>query len=286
MSECNRAASTAAVVLLLLACAGRAYAEDPAGQAEERDVPEPQVPGVETLPPGVSPDPWTSWATGQDVDSIPRIGIDLSFGTGTFAPSPAGSGTEAPTHSEFNDVAFEASLRLGYDLSPALALVLGALMIVQDSGSYSVEGPSGPLEIRSKDDGTVAGFIGLRLSLPLAHLGGRLLEFTRTEAPTGVNLQLLAGIGPAMIAGMNVYYDGGAPYFTEETHEYWGTAVNPGFFLGLRIEYRWVNFGLFADFTMAYLGRPEPSQDPLWAESSVAGPMVPLLFNLGFSLHF
>ena len=272
-------------ILLFIFALAHAGAAEPE-PVDDRDVPELQLPGVEALPSGVSPDPWTTWVTGQDIDGTPRISIDFSFGSGTFAPSPAGSGENAPTHAEFNDIAFGLSLRIGYNLSPGLGLVLGMLAFIQDDGSSTIQGPSGPLAIRSKDDsGTIAAFAGLRLSLPLAHIGGgRLLKFSRTEAPTGVAVHFLAGLGPAMISGMEVEWGGESQ--PRESQKYWVSTVNAAFLFGLRLEYRWVNFGLFIDFTAAYLGRPKPSYDPLWADISVAGPMVPMLYNLGVSVHF
>ena len=255
------------------------------GIAEEREVPEPPAPALEAVPRGFEPGTWTSWAAKQDVDRLPRISLDLSFGSGRFAPEQAGSGTDAPKHTDFSNLEAGFSLRIGYNLSPALGLALGSLLLVRADDSFEAEGSSGPYSISTTAGPVSASYLALRLSLPFAHLGGRPFRFSRTEAPTGFTVHFLAGAGFAYLGRVNLWYSPPGSGMTEE-HEYWKDTMNPCFLGGIRLEYRWVNFGIFLDFTAAHLGQPEPTEDPLWADSSVADPLVALLGSLGFSLHF
>ncbi|MCU0722735.1 MAG: hypothetical protein MUC63_03835, partial [Planctomycetes bacterium] len=171
------------------------------------------------------------------------------------------------------------------DLAPALGLVLGAHLYIRDDGDWTAQGPSGPLTIESKDDGDIALFLGIRLSLPFAHLGGRLFRFSRAEAPTGFAFHVLVGGGFALLGGMNLYYSDPSD-MSYQDRPYWKSSTGVCFAFGARLEYRWVNFAVFLDFTAVNLGEPEPTDDPEWAASAEAGPVVPLVGSLGISVHF
>ncbi|MCU0722736.1 MAG: hypothetical protein MUC63_03840 [Planctomycetes bacterium] len=252
---------------------------------DEREVPEPRLPGVETLPPGVSPEPWTTWATNQDVDRLTRIDLRLCFGAGTFLPLMAGSGTDAPKHDEFCNLEMGGFARIGVDLSPALGLALGLFFGArrEESNRVVASASGGPSGAEVERAGPIAaGFLGLRFSLPFSHLGGRLFRFSRTEAPTGLTLSVLAGGGLSFLGSVDMV-DDSAP---DGWRRYWEDSNQPCFLVGLGLEYRWVNIGIFADFAVMNLGTPEPSTDPVWAASSVAEPMVAILASVGFSFHF
>jgi hypothetical protein len=276
---------SAGVILWTIAgLAGPCLAGEP-GVAEERDVPEPLSPALEAVPRGFEPGTWTSWTANQEVDRLPRISLDLSFGAGSFAPEPAGSGTDAPSYSDFASLQMGFSLRFAYNLTPALGIALGTCLLMRSEGTVEIPGTSGSIEADLTAGPVSATFLGLRLSLPFAHLGGRPFRFSRTEAPTGFAAHVLAGLGFAYLGDVTLWYSLPGSGFTEE-HTYWRDTVNPCFLLGVRLEYRWVNFGIFVDFTMTHLGQPEPTDDPLWADSSVASPMIAFLGSLGLSLHF
>jgi hypothetical protein len=283
------------IAFLLAALGGPALAGEepapggagvPAAEAgDERDVPEPRLPGVEALPPGVEPEAWTSWYAGQDIDRTPRIDINVSAGIGGFAPTRAGSGTDAPSHDDISGIDIASLMRIGYRLSPGLGLGVLTLYIERHNDKYDMSEPMGGTTYEFGGSPVLGAFLTLRATLPFAHLDGRLLRFSRTEAPTGFALHLHAGLGFAMIDQTRISWFG-SPTLGDGESIYFSKTENPAFLAGLGLEYTWVNFGFFVDFIVVNLGTPEPSSDPLWAESSVAEPLVAMLGSVGFSVHF
>ena len=285
MSIHKPALAGAAGMVLLLSAWTACLAEEaasPEPAAAEREVPELQVPGVEALPPGESPEPWTTWVTDQEVDSIPRISIELRLGIVQSLPRMAGSGPNAPKYTDINDPGQELALGTGYRLTPSIGIDLQYLLFRMPGIPYNFDPAGSSSEF---DDAAAMGLVvGLKLALPLAYPSSKLFRFQRTEAPEGFSVYARIGFGVALNFKRNILSQGSmaAPYDVG----YYHSGIGFLFAGALGMEFRWVHFGLCLEFGYWDLGKPTPSNDPLWAERSKSQSFAVVGGMLGFNLSF
>jgi len=267
-------------ILLFIFALAHAGAAEPE-PVDDRDVPELQLPGVEALPPDVSPEPWTTWVTDQEVDSIPRISIELRLGIVQSLPRMAGSGPNAPKYTDINDPGQELALGTGYRLTPSIGIDLQYLLFRMPGIPYNFDPAGSSSEF---DESIAMGLVvGLKFSLPLAYPSSNLFRFQRTEAPEGFSVYARIGFGLAYNLGRKIQSPN--PMNIPETryHEPDSGSLFSG---ALGMEFRWVHFGLFIEFGYWDLGKPTPSNDPLWAEKSKAESFAVVGGMLGLNLSF
>jgi hypothetical protein len=164
-----------------------------------RDIPEPPRPGLETIPRGLAPRTWETWARGQDIDAMPRLSIRfLAFGAQPL-PFSAGNGDQSPDWDDVAEFSPGLGLELGYQLAPTLALFLSMYNVFMSGGYYESEWMGNKFEADFDDNNVLGLGFGVKLSLPLEYSASRLLRFSRLEAPVGLNIYLKLAVGVANI---------------------------------------------------------------------------------------
>jgi len=255
------------------------------GAEAEREVPEPPIPGIEGPPPGVEPEPWTTWATGQDVSRLNRISLDLSLGPCMPLAGPAGSGKEAPSYDEVSAPGILTLLEGRYNVTPVLSVTLAGLICKVGDGTFDSDPGDTIPSYEFSAMVIFGGFAGLRLELPLNYKSSKLLRASRVEAPVGFSLSMTLLVGFASTTGMNVWWLDSAAGMTIQS-SYFESSVNLAYLGGLGLEYRWTHISLHLTFSIADFGVPSPSGEPAWADSSKASKFIVFGSQLGLGFHF
>jgi hypothetical protein len=273
-----------ATFLVLASFAGKAAAGEAAAKGG-REVPEPRIPGIEVVPPGIEPEPWTTWATGQDVSGLNRISLGLSVGAGFPLANPAGSGRDAPSYDEVSATTILVLLEGRYNLMPVLSVTFAGLICKAGDGSFDAD-PND--SIPTYDFSAMVlfgGLAGLRLELPLNYPASRFLRASRAEAPEGFSLSMTLLIGFAQNTGMSVWWPDPGGGGTIDSPYFEGSA-DLAMLSALGLEYRWTQFSLHLTLSFMDFGVPAPSNDPAWTESSKASTFRVIGAQLGLGLHF
>ncbi|GEM_PF-3257182 len=251
-----------------------------------RDVPPAPLPGIETVPRGLSPSSWRTWAMDQDVSSLPRINLRLSSAFAGTVSNMAGSGQDAPLYEEIFEPGPMLTLEFGWTLTPTLELALGSFYMSQGGKEYEAE-ISGIHQWYDFEDLNAFGFfLAAKIRLPLWYSSRRLFRFSRAEAVTGFSLVCTLGAGFVHIDDVGVEYEDPpmSGFWTWKT--YFDSSENPVLLGRLGLEYRFVNFAIFVDGGAMDLGTPTPSSDPAWAEDSKADSLFVPVFHVGISIQF
>jgi hypothetical protein len=254
--------------------------------APERDVPEPPVPDLSDVPPGMEPGDWQTWATGQEIEGLRRWNIFLGLGISGFFEAMAGTGMHAPTYDEIiGDGPNPAmSIEAGFSLMPVLQLMLAYDMIMATGSEYEVEASPGMWTHYDFDDLAIFSFtVQGKLRLPIAvwEIKRRHLRFSGGEEITGFVLILRAGVGAAFFT--NLWVKERLPSgLDQQSQRYYGSSTNLTFLYGGGFEYRWSWGGILLEFLAQNHGQP----DSAWPPNSDSDVMTTFKLRLGLGLYF
>jgi hypothetical protein len=259
----------AGIALFLAAAQGTAWAQQGPSRLSavlsadaSQDAPEPYVPRDEEPPPGVLPRPWKTWTTGQDVDPLPRITLQLSggmsFPCGGCAETTANTFNYTTVWKPSEAFVLDFMVNLTPNISVGLRGVLGS---APESDPHDVlvnttlrevrfdVGPSGNIGKFS------AGLLVISLKYPLYAGASSFLEFQSSEEWQGVAPLVRLGAGYAGIRGQSIEYSGTSGYGL------------PGLFIQSRafawmasagIEFRLWHLSLTLESGVVDFGKPLP----------------------------
>jgi len=257
------------------------------GGARERVVPEPPQPGLETVPRGLAPRNWETWAVGQGLEPMRRWSLSAFGGFGgVMAETEAGTGEHAPHWGDITGPGPAFGVLIEFKVVPALSVHFH-FALINLSGNDFGDGSevfSSEQYFETQTNTLIATGLGLKIVLPFSHLDG-LFRFRHAEANTGLSVYVKLQTGLAHIDTWQARYEDynlGISY----DFAYFESTQNLYLGIGAGWEYRWSSIGIFLEFVYHDFGLPNPSSHPDWEKVSVASALKPATFNVGIGYHF
>jgi hypothetical protein len=237
------------------------------------------------------PGTWRTWATGQEIDAMPRISIRLLLEGMQPLGLQAGDGRDAPTYSDLVTFSPGWVIELGYSFSVAWDLFFCFRFVhfaEKEADIPPADGSGEPTRRELNSNQVFVGSMGVKFRLPLTYRLSRMFRFSRIEAPEGFSLYLKFAVGMAKFDEWWIEWEEQTGTGSMETHDamYFAASTNPFFQAAFGIVYRWVHFSLFFEVGAMNFGTPSPSEDPDWADHSKAANLVTAGFQVGLAAHF
>jgi hypothetical protein len=236
--------------------AGPAKLSDTLRPAAAPESPEPYAPSIREPPPGSEIRPWKTWTTGQDIDFLPRVTLQLNAGM----QFPCGGTAETTTNKFEYDKLWESdgafSLDLVVNLTPNLGLGLRAMMI------HTPDAPDLRIHFNGAwRDGDITNnvlggfFLTSVVKFPLASSLSSFFRVDSTEDWQGIAPVIRLGAGFVTMFGQDAEFEnayGGQLFVQSRTFGWMATAG---------IELKIWHLGLSLECGLVDFGEPQPARD-------------------------
>jgi hypothetical protein len=252
------------------------------------EVPEPLVPELTDVPPGMEPGEWKSWAVAQEVTSLRRFQIEAFLGySDILIDAMAGNGTDAPSYSTILAGGPRFGLEARFALLPVLSVGAGFSFYHYEGRHWYPEsqpsldyyfGPYG----NNFEINHVTLVLKARVPLLVWTLSRHHLRFSNAEEITGFVFFVKLEAGPAMITEYELCIRDRNTGDEIEWKTYYESTTNFALNYGFGVEYRWSWGGFCAEFDVHNLGTPESG----WSPNSDSEALVTMGFRGSFGLFF